>query len=135
MAQKRARTITAEERRKAKKKKKRLTKQQKQLIAAALAVAILFCFGNVSKIIQLKSQQRELVKQQEELKEERDHLKAKLKNVDSSEYIAEQARKQLRMINPDEILFIFEDENDDEKGATDNDTAGNDASENDATDN
>ena len=44
-------------------------------------------------------------------------------------------RENSLMINPDEILFIFEDENDDEKGTTDNDTAGNDASENDATDN
>ncbi len=112
MARKRARTISAEERSKAKNKKKRLTKQQKQLIAAALAVAILFCFSNITKVIQLKGQQRELIKQQEELKEERDRLKAKLKNVDSAEYIAEQARKQLRMIHPDEILFVFDDEED-----------------------
>ena len=43
------------------------------------------------------------------LEKQRDELKEELKNTGESEYIREQARKQLRLLNPGEILFTFED--------------------------
>ena len=104
----RTRTLTAEDRRKA--KKKHLSRQQKQILAAVCIIVLLFSFTYVRKIIKLKVQQKELIKQQEQLIAERDRLKAKLKNVNNSEYIAEQARKQLRLVNPDEILFVFDED-------------------------
>lgn len=105
---KRTRTLTVEDRRKA--KKTHLTRPQKQIIAAACVIVLLFSFTYIRKIVNLKIQQKELIKQQEQLVAERDRLKAKLKNVNNSEYIAEQARKQLRLVNPDEILFVFDDD-------------------------
>ena len=61
-------------------------------------------------IIKLKAENRELKKQQVALEKKRDELKEELKNTGESEYIREQARKQLRLLNPGEILFTFEDE-------------------------
>ena len=61
-------------------------------------------------IVRLKAENIALKKQQAELEKQRDELKEELKNVDNQEYIREQARKQLRLLNPGEILFIFDDE-------------------------
>ena len=61
-------------------------------------------------IVRLKAENIALRKQQAELEKQRDELKEELKNVNNQEYIREQARKQLRLLNPGEILFIFDDE-------------------------
>ena len=60
-------------------------------------------------IVRLKAQNIALKKQQAELEKKRDELKEELENVDDPEYIREQARKQLRLLNPGEILFTFDD--------------------------
>ena len=61
-------------------------------------------------IVRLKAENIALKKQQVALEKQRDELKEELKNVDDPEYIREQARKQLNLLNPGEILFIFDDE-------------------------
>lgn len=60
-------------------------------------------------IIRLKAENRALKKQQAALEEQRDELKDELTRVEDPEYIKEQARKQLRLLNPGEILFTFDD--------------------------
>ena len=50
------------------------------------------------------------LKKEELVELSRDELKEELKNTGESEYIREQARKQLRLLNPGEILFTFEDD-------------------------
>ena len=60
-------------------------------------------------IVRLKAQNIALKKQQAELEKKRDELKEELENVDDPEYIRDQARKQLRLLNPGEILFTFDD--------------------------
>lgn len=69
-------------------------------------------------IVRLKAENRALKKQQAALEKERDALKEELKNTGNQEYIREQARRQLRLLNPGEILFTFDD---DEKGGGDAD--------------
>ena len=69
-------------------------------------------------IIRLKAENRALRKQQVALEKQRDELKEELRNTNNQEYIREQARKQLRLLNPGEILFTFETEEDAE-GAED----------------
>lgn len=92
------------------KRESKFTPQQRiAILFVILIVAILF-FGRVKKIVSLNIENRRLRAQQEQLEEERDRLESKLKNVDNSDYIEEQARKQLRLMNPDEILFIFDEE-------------------------
>ena len=61
-------------------------------------------------IVRLKAENRALRKQQIALEEQRDALQKELKNANNQEYIREQAKKQLRLLNPGEILFTFEDE-------------------------
>lgn len=61
-------------------------------------------------IIRLKAQNRELKQQQAELEKKRDELKDELSRTGDKEYIREQARRQLKLMNPGEILFTFEDE-------------------------
>lgn len=68
-------------------------------------------------IVRLKAENIALKKQQVELEKQRDELKEELKNVNNQEYIREQARKQLRLLNPGEILFIFDEEGTTEDGS------------------
>lgn len=60
-------------------------------------------------IVRLKAENRELKKKQVALEKRRDELKEELKQTGESEYIREQARRQLRLLNPGEILFTFEE--------------------------
>ena len=66
-------------------------------------------------IVRLKAENIALKKQQVALEKQRDELKEELANVDDPEYIREQARKQLNLLNPGEILFLFDDEQGDEE--------------------
>ena len=61
-------------------------------------------------IVRLKAENIALKKQQVALEKQRDELKEELANVDDPEYIREQARKQLNLLNPGELLVLFDDE-------------------------
>ncbi|MBR2674426.1 MAG: septum formation initiator family protein [Mogibacterium sp.] len=61
-------------------------------------------------IIRLKRENRELKKRQQELEEERDILKREVEKSGQREYVQDQARRQLRLLNPGELLFTFEDD-------------------------
>ena len=62
----------------------------------------------------LQEQERKRRAQEEALRRaaeaERDRLQEELKKVDDKEYIKDQARRQLRLLNPGEIMFMFGDE-------------------------
>ena len=64
--------------------------------------------SSIRKIVLLKIEQSELKEQQKALKEKRTKLKNELKNIDDKNYIEEQARKQLNMVKPGEILYMIE---------------------------
>ena len=85
---------------------------KKRVLSVLAFVAVFFLlvtmFGR--DIVRLKAENRALKKQQIALEKQRDELKEELKNVDNQEYIREQARKQLKLLNPGEILFTFEDD-------------------------
>ena len=70
-------------------------------------------------IVRLKAENIAPKKQQVALEKQRDELKEELKNVDDPEYIREQARKQLNLLNPGEILFLFDDEQTEDAGGSD----------------
>ena len=91
------------------------SKKRRNRILALLAIVVTFSLlGTMcgKDIVRLKAENRALKKQQIALEKQRDELKEELKRVDDQEYIREQARKQLRLLNPGEILFTFEDEED-----------------------
>lgn len=97
-----------EERRRASSIKRR-RKKALTLIAVIAAFALLATMCG-KDIVRLKAENRALKKQQIALEKQRDELQEELKNANDQEYIREQAKKQLRLLNPGEILFTFEEE-------------------------
>ena len=92
--------------------KTRRTKQIKRktvMLIVFIAVFVLLATMCGKDIVRLKAENIALKKQQAELEKQRDALKEELKNVNDPQYIREQARKQLRLLNPGEILFTFDD--------------------------
>jgi cell division protein FtsB len=85
---------------------------RKRILSLLAAVAVFFLLVTLfgKDIVRLKAENRALRKQQIALEQQRDELKEELKNANNQEYIREQARKQLRLLNPGEILFTFEDD-------------------------
>lgn len=62
---------------------------------------------SVHDIVKLKMEERELKKEQIRLLKQKKDLKEELKKINEPDYIEQQARKQLRMILPGEILYIL----------------------------
>ena len=85
-----------------------------------VAVVLLLLAASVRNIVKLELENRRLKHKQKELIEQRKELKIELRNVNSKEYIEEQARKQLRLVDPDEILFVFPNEKDKDNAKTNN---------------
>ncbi len=98
-----------QKRRKEKVASGRKSSKRRMLIVILIAFVLMATMCG-RDIIRLKAENRELKKQQVALEKKRDELKEELKNTGESEYIREQARKQLRLLNPGEILFTFDDE-------------------------
>ena len=55
------------------------------------------------EIVRLKAENLELQRQHAQLEAERDRLSRELANVGNKEYVKDQARKQLRLLDPGEI--------------------------------
>ena len=68
----------------------------------------------------MKYDTKALEAKNQELLLEKESLKEELDNVNDAEYIEEQARVQLKLIKPGEILYILQnDENEGDQGETD----------------
>lgn len=93
------------------------SKRRKSIIIGLLAFFLIA--GVLGKdIVRLKAENRALRKEQAALEKQRDELMEELKTVDDQEHIREQARKQLRLLNPGEILFTFDEDGEDEDGSS-----------------
>ena len=88
-------------------------RRRRKKVLTLFAVIIAFVFlGTMCgrDIVRLKSENRALKKQQVALEHQRDALQEELRHANNQEYIKEQAKKQLRLLNPGEILFTFDEE-------------------------
>ena len=65
---------------------------------------------SVKNIFDLRAEQKALSEENKSLAVEKESLEEELKNVNDKDYIEEQARIQLKLIKPGEILYIFDDE-------------------------
>ena len=83
--------------------------KRRRIIIVCILLAVL-SFAYVRNVINLKVENARLKEENEQLVEKRDALKKKLKNVDNVTYIEEQARKQLQLMYPDELLFKFHED-------------------------
>ncbi|MBQ6455555.1 MAG: septum formation initiator family protein [Mogibacterium sp.] len=100
----------AEKIQKRRKRSRRGNKRRKFLMVSGtillFAVLLTMC-GR--EIVRLKAENLSLRRQHAQLEEERDRLQKELENVGNKEYIKDQARKQLRLLDPGELVFIFDD--------------------------
>lgn len=85
----------------------RRTRGKVLLVIAVVGVVLVFMFGrSVYQITQLQKEKEAQAAKLAELQYNIDRLNEELTRVTSDEYIEQQARKQLRMIYPGELLYI-----------------------------
>lgn len=94
--------------------------RRKKLLTLIIGVIVFAMLATMcgKDIVRLKAENRALKKQQIALEQQREELQQELKNANDQEYIREQAKKQLRLLNPGEILFTFDEEEPEEEAET-----------------
>ncbi len=98
-----------------KKPKKRVRFNGSRLaLTIFVGTLILILCMSVGNIFSLRAEQKALKEENNALLLEKESLQDELENVSDKEYIEEQARIQLKLIKPGEILYILEDEKDKE---------------------
>ena len=102
------------ETRKAERRKKKLKIVNTKRFVASVIILILIASVGMSaiNIIKLTLQRNELQAKNAELVRLKEDLTAEMDFINSAEYIEQQARKELRMIKENELLFIVEDKED-----------------------
>ena len=84
------------------------------MVLTAVVVIMIAVVGvSVKSIFSLRAEQAELSADNSRLTAEKASLAEELKNVNDYEYIEEQARIQLRLIKPGEVLYILDEQQDD----------------------
>ena len=98
-------------------------RRQKRTTNTRTGLIILGIIGAMSlslvNIISLKKEQHDVLAEQEQLKQQKQDLQKELDNISDPENIEEQARNQLRLIRPGEMLYMFPDEITDKDTSTD----------------
>lgn len=87
-------------------KKSKASKKRRLIIWGIMLVVIASVGFSAVKIIQLKHEKDMLLDQQQELLETKEDMTEELEHINTSSYIEQQVRKELKMIKDSEILFI-----------------------------
>lgn len=113
---KKKRKDAAEKRGKSPKTKQIVTERQagkkaRRRMVYFFVFLFILCIIGVSafNIVNLKLTEARTMKEQQALLEQKDKLEKVYSQVNSPEYIEQQARQQLRMIKPGEILYVLPD--------------------------
>ena len=89
----------------------RRSKTRRKIITGiTIAIIVLLVFLLVFNIISLKKEQYDTKKEQLALKQQKAELQKELENAETPENIEAQARQQLRLIKPGEVLYMFPSE-------------------------
>ena len=112
-------------------RKSSVSRRRRKALTLVVIVAVFAMLATMcgKDIVRLKAENRALKKQQIALEQQRDELKEELKVTNSQEYIREQAKKQLNLLNPGEILFTFDEEEPEENADKDEKTEKSDKSD------
>lgn len=86
--------------------RKRRNKQRLAIFAAAAVIIVALGFS-AGHILVLKHDLHTAEKQKQEYIEEKEQLQSDLEEIDDNANLEEQARNQMRLIRPDETLYIF----------------------------
>lgn len=93
-------------------------KSRRRFIYAAVFIAIAaIIVGSAYNVLSLLEEKADMEAEQQSLIEMKERLQEELSNVNTPEYIEQQARSQLRLVMPGEILFILPKEDKENAGA------------------
>jgi cell division protein FtsB len=92
------------------KKKTKLTGATRLIVGIVLIVAVVSVSFSAAKIVNFKTQRDELLEKNEELKNRKEDLTQEFENITSTESMEQAARKKLKMIKDNEILFLLPEE-------------------------
>ena len=79
----------------------------KMIILILLIWAIAFAALQVYNKYRINADYKKVLIENTKLKKERESLKEELKHVNEPEYIEQQAREQLKMVKPGEVMYIL----------------------------
>jgi cell division protein FtsB len=89
-------------------KRKALKKNRRRLVYLAIFLGIAgIVAASVINIVSLRLTEASTMKEQQELMDQKARLERIYSQVNSPEYIEQQARQQLKMIKPGEILYVL----------------------------
>ena len=98
----------------------RRQKRRRKILTGLIILGIIGAMSlSLVNIISLKKEQHDVLAEQEQLKQQKQDLQKALDNISDPENIEEQARNQLRLIRPGEMLYMFPDEITDKDTSTD----------------
>ena len=102
------------------KRKVKINYMRMALFVLVLVIGVSFVVSAV-KIVRLQGEQKEVAARNDELMHKKETLEMEFENVKLPEYIENQARRDLKLVKPQELLFAFnEDSKTDTKEETKN---------------
>ncbi len=79
-----------------------------KIVLCAVVIILIAYFGvSAVKIVNLNKEKEEVAAYNQELLQNKEDLQLKLENINSADYIESQARRDLKLVKPNELLFIF----------------------------
>lgn len=97
-------------------RKRQLRKRRVKFFGLALILIVIMVGISVGKVVMTRHEQNTALEKNRALKEKKKDLEKELKLVNEPEYIEEQARKQLKLVKPGEIIYIIDgDKKDNDK--------------------
>ena len=113
MQDKSASEVTEETKNSGRKKKIKIV-NMKRFVGSVIVVILIACVGmSAINIIKLTHQRNELQEKNAELIKIKEDLVEESEYINSAEYIEQQARKELKLIKENELLFIISEEDKD----------------------
>lgn len=94
---------------------KRINNLRMGIFAVVVILAIVVGMS-VKNVLELSFEQHQLKKENADLKEQKATLEKEFANINDKNYIEKQARKQLNMVKPGEIVYIIEEEENGQQG-------------------
>ena len=104
------------------KKKKRITGKAGLIAAALIILVIAYFVMSGIKIIKLNQEKEEAEARKQELINRKEELMAEYENINSAQCIERLARRDLKLVKANELLFILPDEMQKEKENKDDKT-------------
>ncbi|NLD11581.1 FtsB family cell division protein [Aminicella lysinilytica] len=97
-------------------RKKKFRVNKLRLVLIAVIIVLIVAMGlSIKNVMDLRQEQAQLKQTNSSLKDRKVQLETELKNVNNLNYIEEQARIQLKLIKPGEVLYVLDDDDSGDK--------------------